>query len=236
MTASHLIGWHQIFIKWRSFMMGIMERKEREKQQRREDILNAAEKVFFSKGLENATMDEVAEMAELSKGTLYLYFKNKEELYLGITLRALNIMDKMMFQASETEGTGLERVFALGEAYVQFYKSHPNYFNALLYYEAKTIELGNGESMVYECHHVGHDSLDIVVQVLKDGVEDGSIRPDIDPELMARILWGQTTGLIQMLATKGSHFERQHHFNIDDLIEGSFALTMRGLENPKNKK
>ena len=60
--------------------MGIAERKEREKEHRRNTILDAAEEVFFSKGINLATMDEVAERAELSKGTLYLYFKNKEEL------------------------------------------------------------------------------------------------------------------------------------------------------------
>ncbi len=62
--------------------MGILERKEKEKQQRRDDILGAAKEVFFSKGLMSATMDEIAEKAELSKGTLYLYFASKEELYL----------------------------------------------------------------------------------------------------------------------------------------------------------
>ena len=61
--------------------MGIAERKEREKEQRRKAILDAAEKVFFEKGLKYSTMDDVAEEAELSKGTLYLYFKNKEELF-----------------------------------------------------------------------------------------------------------------------------------------------------------
>ncbi|MDL1893205.1 helix-turn-helix transcriptional regulator, partial [Sphingobacteriales bacterium CHB3] len=52
--------------------MGIIERKEREKEQRREEIVTAAEKIFFEKGLAIATMDEIAEAAELSKGTLYL--------------------------------------------------------------------------------------------------------------------------------------------------------------------
>ena len=58
--------------------MGIQERKEREKLQRREDIIDAAEKVFFKKDLDSATMDDVANEAELSKGTLYIYFKSKK--------------------------------------------------------------------------------------------------------------------------------------------------------------
>jgi TetR/AcrR family transcriptional regulator len=50
--------------------MGITERKEREKEQRRNAIIDAAEKIFFTKGMDNSTMDDVAEEAELSKGTL----------------------------------------------------------------------------------------------------------------------------------------------------------------------
>ena len=60
--------------------MGTHERKEREKEHRREEILAAAQAVFFEKGLQNSTMDEIAERAELSKGTLYLYYKSKEDL------------------------------------------------------------------------------------------------------------------------------------------------------------
>ena len=72
--------------------MVIAERKEREKEQRRNDIIDAAESIFFSKGIENATMDEIAEEAELSKGTLYLYFKSKEGLLFAIDLRAMKIL------------------------------------------------------------------------------------------------------------------------------------------------
>ncbi len=69
--------------------MGITERKEREKQRRKEDIINSAEGVFFSKGFESATMDDIAEKVELSKGTLYLYFKSKEDLHLAVALKAI---------------------------------------------------------------------------------------------------------------------------------------------------
>ncbi len=79
--------------------MGISQRKEREKEQRRKDIIDAAEKVFFKKGLNNSTMDEVAKEAELSKGTLYLYFKSKEEIHFEIRTRALNILSKMFKKA-----------------------------------------------------------------------------------------------------------------------------------------
>ena len=72
--------------------MGINERKEREKEHRREEIISSAEKVFFEKGLQTATMDEIAERAELGKSTLYLYYKSKEDLYLAVLLRGTEIL------------------------------------------------------------------------------------------------------------------------------------------------
>ena len=90
--------------------MGTAERREREKEQRRNDIIDAAERVFFNKGLENATMDDVAEHAELSKGTLYLYFKSKEELYLAIHLRGNLILKEMFEAAVKKPKTGIEKV------------------------------------------------------------------------------------------------------------------------------
>ncbi len=64
--------------------MGIEERKQREKEERYNVIVDAAETVIFSKGIEQATMEEIAREAELSKGTLYLYFRSKNELYTAI--------------------------------------------------------------------------------------------------------------------------------------------------------
>ena len=67
--------------------MGTHERKEREKESRRENIVDAAEKIIRVKGFEGMTMDDVAVIAELGKGTIYLYFKNKTDLYHAVVCR-----------------------------------------------------------------------------------------------------------------------------------------------------
>jgi AcrR family transcriptional regulator len=84
--------------------MGIAERKEREKQQRREEIIRAAEQVFFSKGFDRSTMDDVAEKAELSKGTLYLYFASKEDLHMAVARKSIHLLREHTQKAIEGEG------------------------------------------------------------------------------------------------------------------------------------
>ena len=88
--------------------MGVNERKKREKLKRANDIINAAEKVFFKKGFENATMDDIAAEAELSKGTLYLYFDTKEALYAEIGMRGNDILYNISLKAFELSEKGLD--------------------------------------------------------------------------------------------------------------------------------
>lgn len=69
--------------------MGVKERKVKEKMARKQDILSAAEKLFIQNGYQKTTLEDIADSCELSKGTIYLYFKNKEQLFLSILERAL---------------------------------------------------------------------------------------------------------------------------------------------------
>ena len=94
-----------------------MERKEREKEQRRSDIIDAAEKRFFGKSYDEVAMSDIAGDAELNKATLYLYFKNKESLYFAVITRGLAIMRDMFMKAATGKLNGRERLLALTKAF-----------------------------------------------------------------------------------------------------------------------
>jgi len=211
--------------------MGITERKEREKMQRREAIIDAAEKVFFSRGVEHATMDDVAEAAELSKGTLYLYFSSKEELYMAINLRGFVIITSLFEKAVDTGENGLNKVLRIGQAYVDFYRKYPDYFQALLFYEARELKPAEGDSCAEACFEAGHAPQEILIGAIEEGIRDGSIRPDIDPRLTATILWGQSTGIIQLFITKGRHLEEAHGVHMDEIIREAYRLMGAMLQN-----
>jgi AcrR family transcriptional regulator len=211
--------------------VGIAERKEREREQRKNDIVNAAERVFFKTGHENATMDDVAEEAELSKGTLYLYFKNKEDLYLAIHLRGNRILHQLFENAVKKANTGIEKTRAIGGAYVEFFENHSDYFNAMLYFESREIDFEDQNSIASECLIEGRATLEILVEAIVTGIKDGSIRPDIDPIKTALNLWGQTTGVLQIASLK----ERMvliKNFNItaQDVIDYCFDLIYHSLK------
>ena len=186
--------------------MGTAERREREKQQRIEDILDAAEEVFMKKGFGAATMDDIAEAAELSKGTLYLYFKTKELIYLGIDCRGTSILCERFAEAVATETTGREQMRAIGRAYIRFAEEFPLYFQAMAYGErlyADNIESICGDPILEACQAKERENMEIMVGTLELGVKDGSVRKDIKPMEASISLWALSNGIIQMYTNRG---------------------------------
>ncbi len=207
--------------------MGISERKEREKQQRRNDIIDSAEKLFFSKGIETTTMDEVAEEAEYSKGTLYLYFKNKDDLYGAINARGLEQLTKMFREARKKGKNGHEQVRQIGEAYHHFFHDYHNYFNMMLTCGSRPTE----PDLENEDDKWGNLAIQEVAQAVATGIEDGTIRSDLDPLSTAITLWGQSTGILQIVHSHGSFFHEHYKINNEQLIQSAMALITNALEN-----
>ncbi len=209
--------------------MGTAERKEREKEQRRLSIIEAAEKVFLSNGFDNTTMDEIADVAELSKGTLYLYFKSKEELFLEIVKKGSQILNSYFKKAVEKEKNGLDKVKAIGEAFIKFYNKHKEYHEAMMFDHSR---LHNFESKDVKAKCVGKDSEGdtIFVDVINEGIADGSIRKDIDPVKTSLLLWGQTMGVLQLIQMRGKSLEVECKTKPEDLMSYFFEYTGHALK------
>lgn len=209
--------------------MGTAERREREKEERRESILDAAEKIFFSKGVKEATMDEIAEAAELSKGTLYLYFRSKEEIYFGINLRALRILRAMFESVLAAGGPGVERMRAIGRAYYEFSQRYPDYFEAMMHFDAEVMTPEDAGPIGLECHEEGMKVLGLVAEGIRIGIEDGSIRGDRDPMKTAILLWAQTDGVIRIVARRCVHMKGFEDLDLRDLVEDFFTFVYGAL-------
>jgi len=209
--------------------MGIAERRERDRERRRTDIIDAAETIFFLKGVSNATMDDVAEAAELSKGTLYLYFKSKEDLYLAIVLRAIAILQERFEAAARSEERGAEKITAIGRAYFEFCKTSPDYFNAMSYFESYIQDPEDDTGFGVECTQQSVKTFAICAEAVQAGIDDGSIRAGIDPMKIALTLYGLSTGLLQIISMKGKLIQENHGVNPDELIETFFELIDKSL-------
>ncbi len=220
--------------------MSTQERKQREKQQRREAILDAAENEIFAKGLDQATMDEIAERAELSKGTLYLYFRNKNELYMGLCERGSSLLNQRFAKVLTADRSGIELVRMLGETYIDFVRENPDYFRTFLYYESFDDEEELEQSEVAcNCEDNVREAFTYTVRALQIGMQDGTIDDSRDPRQLALIIWGATRGIIKLSFMK----ETGHHLQVLEEVEGDFKtlydrfqdIVLRGIA-PSSEK
>ena len=176
--------------------MGISERKIREKEQRKKEILDTAERLFFSHGYDDVSMDGIAHEVELNKATLYLYFKNKEALFAAIVLRGVWILQKKYRECMETQVTGIVKVALMGQAYYRFSQEHPDYLRLIHFYGSErfskenpyTTEIGKGYGT---CRMILRDAV-------KEGIDDGTIRADLDPFLISMYLMISFMGILSM--------------------------------------
>ncbi len=179
--------------------MGTTERREREKEQRRNEIINSAERVFFSKGIENSTMDEIAEDAELSKGTLYLYFKSKEELFHAICGRAGKKLLGMFEESIKDKKSGLLKVKSIGQAFYDFSQIYPEYYEVIK--RADSMKVCDCENLheAKKAKEQGEETLGLLKKCVNEGINDGSIRSELDTEITSIMLYGMSKGVIQIM-------------------------------------
>jgi len=216
--------------------MGTVERKEREKEQRRRAILKAARRIFFEKGLPAASMDEIAETAELSKGTLYLYFKSKEDLYVSLLEEGLTILRRMFEEVAARPLPADEALRQIGFTYYQFFKLYPDYFKILLFADARELHSQVSEEVLAGSERCSLACLQVVAQVFARGVSEGVFRKDLKPIEVATMLWGTSNGMIGLIANKAEHFMHDHKIDLEALMAKSWELIMNSLRAAQKKK
>ncbi|EKQ54665.1 MAG: transcriptional regulator [Methanobacterium sp. Maddingley MBC34] len=132
--------------------MAIADRRNRQKDKRRNEIINAAETLFFSKGYENISLDEIARKVDLGRSTLYLYFENKEELFFAIVLRGTIILYSLIEEETQKAKTGVEKLAAFRKAYYEFAKTYPDYLKSYNYFLSGRFDLSN---LNHDEHKIG---------------------------------------------------------------------------------
>jgi AcrR family transcriptional regulator len=124
-------------------------RRELGKVKRRNDILNAAEKLFFLRGYDNVSLNEIAKEANLGRSTVYLYFENKEELFFAIVLYGTQILHEMVKKGTNGVKTSLKRLAAFRKAYYEFSSTYQDYLKAYNYLLSGRFDLANVEPNEY---------------------------------------------------------------------------------------
>ncbi len=205
-------------------------RKRQEKEIRRKDIIDAAERVFFSKGYENASMDEVAKEAEFSKRTVYVYFSSKEQIYFEIMIRGYRLLIEMIENSfhQNPPRTAREELYSIFFTFYNFSQECPEYFRAIMEYETKDPENRTGvkDASRTACYRLGEQIFGYLLHALQRSAAEGTLMSGLDAEKTALILWASTVGVYNTAKKKAEYLRNYHGIESGEFLTESFHWMM----------
>jgi len=185
----------------------IKDRKKREKDQRIQSILFAAKKVFFSKGYQRTTMDEIAFEAEISKPTIYQYFRTKDELYSALMLPFLEEFGSHFEKIAKKLDarrytTGKSIVKDIFKAFLKSYENAPDSLRvANTFFQHADLINALGQDTRVEISKRGKYDFELARGILEKGIALGLIKK-ISPYALSDIIWGLLLGITQVMDMK----------------------------------
>jgi TetR/AcrR family transcriptional regulator len=209
--------------------MGIQERKEREREARKEEIITAAERVFFDKGVSVATMDDVATEAELSKGTLYIYYRSKEDLFVAVAYRGIDIMYRLFVEASSTGESPVKLVANLGDAYRRFFVEHRNYFRMMYFFESSQFHANVSPEAREQCLVNDRKVWDLVFDVIRKAIQEGLFHADLNPVEVGIMLWSNANGFFRLIDRQDGMWTEEFGLDFDLTLRRSHMLLLEAM-------
>jgi AcrR family transcriptional regulator len=190
------------------------KRRAMQKSARLLEIQKAAREVFFTKGFASATMEQIAKHARVSKGTLYLYSTNKDDLYVSLMLPVLDELGRYLYEFAQqverktivSRDQFLSRLF---EIYYATYQFDPDGMRII-----QTFQLGNHfaamskatlETINQRASANYRTTRNVLLQLMRDG-----ILKQRDPIKLTDILWSTLIGIIQLEESKARTTQQDH--------------------------
>lgn len=211
-----------------------MARRKKEPQSNhRKNIAEAAQRLFAEKGIESTSMNEIAKESGYSKATLYVYFKDKEELVGVLVLESMQKLYDYLSKILEDTENVSECFYKICNAFVDYQEEYPFYFELLLKAINVDFETTRFLPEEKETFLVGERINALLIAFFEKGIERGIIRGDLDilPTIFA--LWGMISGVIMLSVNKQEYISMQMKKTKRDFLKQGFGLLYQSILSDK---
>lgn len=208
--------------------MSSEERRQKEKENRKNTILKAARKLFLDKGFKSVTVDNIAAKASLSKGSIYLYFDSKEEIYTQILIADTIEFHKSISDFSVKQESASSLLLNFGELYVNYFLSDQELFRILMDFMLRAEQMNLTNEQRNQLIAMTNDNIQIVAQILQKGVESGEFRENIDVRQGQNAIWGLLNGVIALYLFTGTQTKRAE--KIHATVKDGLNIFIDGLK------
>jgi len=206
-------------------MSKTVERKIQEKLKRKNEILKAAERIMKANGLHGLNIDQVAEETSLAKGTIYLYFKSKEEILGNLTVKSRTLLLKEFKKVDALDISAIDKFAEIIRINYRFYLKNPLYYDLVSLYEANHT-FDESEEMYGSSNAITL----FVSRIALDAQKEGQLNPALDPLHVTMILWGTTVGILQMLKVRGVLIKSKLSITESQILDSFIETFCRGIQ------
>jgi AcrR family transcriptional regulator len=208
--------------------MGINERKKREKEKRRQVIMSAARKILSEKGFEKSTMEDIANEAELSPGTLYLYFKSKNDLFASLTIRVLQYLNKKLEGIINNTLDTKQKIASLKDVMYDVFSFDPVIIIHMFNFQSGHTLSNFSPDIISEILTLSTRSQKIMAAIFQEGI-DNKLIGDKKPEALAELVWILFSGVVLREESKRI-INGKEEINLKPSLENAFDIFLQGIK------
>ena len=204
-------------------------RAHREKQRRH--ILATAATLFDERGIDRVTMTDITAASGLMVSTIYQYFSNKDEIVWAIVQAIFEQSGARLQQRLDgVQGSALARIAALLDVLADELVTHPEQVRFMAQFDALYARDWSAERLLaLEAQLFPAALSTLLTSLVREGVADGSLRPDLDPELTMHSVLNAAIATQRRLASLGERVEQEYGQPIERLFAEACRVILRGL-------
>jgi AcrR family transcriptional regulator len=208
--------------------LSLEERRKKEKENRKNAILKAARKLFFEKGFKFVTVDSIAAKAELSKGSIYLYFDSKEEIYVQILIADNIEFHERISNFFQKKASAEELLLDFSRIYVDYFLYDKELFRIFMAFMIRADQMTLTEEQNNNLIRTSNDNIRIIAEILQKGIEAGEFSSDINVRQGQIAIWGILNGIISLYLFTGEQTKRAK--KIRTAVKDSLSIFIKGLK------
>jgi AcrR family transcriptional regulator len=204
------------------------KKKEKGKENRRNTILKAARRLFFDRGFKTVTVDSIAAKSEVSKGSIYLCFESKEEIYTQILIADNIALHERIINFSSIEASASQLLQEFARIYVDFFLNDKELFRILMTFMMQTGQMHLTEKQSTELIRSTNENIKPISEIIQKGIDSCEFSPVSNIWQMQNAIWGMLNGVISLYLFTGNPIKRMER--IHSTIQNSLDIFIKGLK------
>lgn len=209
--------------------MGRENKKEAVAALHREQIMEAAEKLFSEKGYMQTTIDDISKESKYSRRTIYVYYESKDDILHHIIEKGLIILKQDIENAVKLNDDFIAGYKAICLAMSKYQSECPHSMDNINSAKSTNFDFSNLSETVKHIFILGTEINTILAKFIETGKVNGVVRQDIIPMLTVYVLWSSITALLSLGQTKGQFISKQFSISESEFLDYGFKQLINSI-------